>query len=657
MTTSSSLVSFLRRARDPRVVLLLVCNFTPVVRADERDRRAVRRPVASKSLNSDAADVRRQRRGQCRRRRRPAAAPARSAIPARGHGAAARAPGLPRPRRERIVTRQTGDQSQVSGRRLLPAAREVVRDSDGDGFGDFRGLTSQARPPRAVWASIACGCSPSYPSPFRDDGYDIADYYAIHPGYGTLDDFKVFLDAAHATRLRVITELVTNHTSDRIRGSRRRAVRTDNPYRDWYVWSDTDEKYQRRPHHLPRHGASNWTWDPVAKAYYWHRFFSHQPDLNYDNPAVREEMWNVMQFWLDHGRRRLPRRCRALPHRARGHDVREPAGDARRPEVPAPPSRRATTPAVLLAEANQWPEDVRPYFGDGDEFHMAFHFPVMPRMFMAVRLEDRKPIVDILDRTPPIPESHCQWGIFLRNHDELTLEMVTAEERDFMYDEYAPTRGADQSRHPPPARTAARRRSPAHRADDRRCSCRCRAARSSTTATKSGWATTSTWAIARRPHADAVDAADQRRLLSAPILNGSALPLITEPASTATRRSTSRRRRARRQFAAELDASASSASEASTRVFGRGGSWWSSTRPTTACSPTSRTLRAARQVLVVQQPVRAPAQCGGTRPAARTPASIPVEMFGNSLFPRIGELPYLLTLGPYDFYWFKLRRV
>ncbi len=234
----------------------------------------------------------------------------------------------------------------------------------------------------------------------------------------------------------MITELVLNHTSDQ---------------HPWFVEARSSrDNPQARLLRVERHRrqataacassscdteTSNWAWDPISKSYYWHRFFSHQPDLNYDNPAVREEMWRVMKFWLDDGRGRVPGGRRAVPGRAGGDLVREPARDARGPEVAARAASTSTTRAqVLLAEANMWPEDVRPYFGDGDEFHMAFHFPMMPRMFMAVRLEDRKPLVDILERTPAIPDG-CQWGIFLRNHDELTLEMVTDVERDYMYDE------------------------------------------------------------------------------------------------------------------------------------------------------------------------------------------------------------------------------
>ena len=316
-------------------------------------------------------------------------------------------------------------------------------DSDADGVGDFKGLTSKLD----YLSTLGVDCLwllPTFPSPFRDDGYDIADYYSIHPMYGSLQDFRDFLDAAHACGLKVITELVLNHTSDKHPWFQEARSSADNPRRDWYVWSDTDDRYRDVRIIFLDTEASNWAWDPVSKAYYWHRFFSHQPDLNYDNPAVREEMWNVMKYWLDMGVdgfrvdavpyliEREGTSCENLPET---HDVLKFLRQR---------LDQHFTGKALLAEANQWPEDVRPYFGDGDEFHMAFHFPLMPRMFMALRLEDRKPLVEIIERTPPIPET-CQWGIFLRNHDELTLEMVTTEERDYMYDEYArdPVRAAE----------------------------------------------------------------------------------------------------------------------------------------------------------------------------------------------------------------------
>ncbi|GAC1543253.1 MAG: hypothetical protein NVS3B10_07510 [Polyangiales bacterium] len=308
-------------------------------------------------------------------------------------------------------------------------------DSNGDGIGDFRGLTEKLEYISELGANTIW-LLPFYPSPLRDDGYDIADYYGIHSDYGTLDDFRTFLDRAHALGLRVITELVINHTSDQHPWFKESRSSRDNPKRDWYVWSDTDEKYKGTRIIFVDTEVSNWTKDPVTEQFYWHRFFSHQPDLNFDNPAVSKAILDVMSFWLDMGVDGF--RVDAVPYLIE----REGTNCENLPETHAicKELRRKIDKhykgRILLAEANQWPEDVRAYFGDGDEFHMAFHFPLMPRMFMALRREERHPIVEILNRTPPIPEA-CQWGIFLRNHDELTLEMVTDEERDYMYKAYA----------------------------------------------------------------------------------------------------------------------------------------------------------------------------------------------------------------------------
>jgi len=320
-------------------------------------------------------------------------------------------------------------------------------DSDGDGMGDFRGLIEkldylQELGITAIWLL------PFYPSPLRDDGYDISDYFDVNPNYGTLDDFRALLDAAHARNLRVITELVINHTSDQnpwFQKSRRaraaaagglNASEDELYYKDFYVWSETPEKYREARIIFKDFETSNWAWDPVAKAYYWHRFYSHQPDLNFDNPAVHEAVEKVCDFWLALGVDGL--RLDAVPYLYE----REGTSCENLPETHEFLRRlRAHVDAkfpnrMLLAEANQWPEDAAAYFGKGDEAHMAFHFPLMPRMFMALQMEDRFPIIDILEQTPPIPES-CQWAMFLRNHDELTLEMVTDEERDYMYRVYA----------------------------------------------------------------------------------------------------------------------------------------------------------------------------------------------------------------------------
>jgi maltose alpha-D-glucosyltransferase/alpha-amylase len=313
-------------------------------------------------------------------------------------------------------------------------------DSDGDGRGDFRGLTAKLDYLRELGVT-AIWILPFYPSPWRDDGYDISDYTSVHPAYGTLDDFKTFLDEAHRRGLHVITELVINHTSDQHPWFQRaRRAAPGSPERDFYVWSDTDKKYAGTRIIFTDTEVSNWTKDPVANAYYWHRFFSHQPDLNFDSPQVHEEIFKALDFWMEMGIDGL--RLDAIPYLYE----REGTYNENLPETHAFLKKlRAHVDAkfagrMLLAEANQWPEDSIAYFGDpatgGDECHMAFHFPVMPRLFMAVRMEDRFPIVDILQQTPPIPEN-AQWATFLRNHDELTLEMVTDEERDYMYRVYA----------------------------------------------------------------------------------------------------------------------------------------------------------------------------------------------------------------------------
>ena len=319
---------------------------------------------------------------------------------------------------------------------IYEAHVRAFSDSNGDGIGDFPGLTQKL--PYLHDLGITCvWLLPFYPSPLRDDGYDIADYTSINPMYGTLDDFRRFVDAAHALQIRVLTELVVNHTSDQHPWFQRaRQAPPGSRERDYYVWSDNDEKYSGTRVIFTDTERSNWTFDPVAGQYYWHRFFSHQPDLNLDNPEVLRAILDVMRFWLDLGVDAL--RLDAIPYLIE----REGTINENLPETHAilKQIRRELdaqyTGRVLLAEANQWPSDVQAYFGDGDEGHMAFHFPLMPRMFRAIQQEERHPIVEILNQTPEIPEN-CQWAIFLRNHDELTLEMVTDEERDYMYAQYA----------------------------------------------------------------------------------------------------------------------------------------------------------------------------------------------------------------------------
>jgi maltose alpha-D-glucosyltransferase/alpha-amylase len=309
-------------------------------------------------------------------------------------------------------------------------------DGNGDGHGDFRGLTSHLD----YFKDLGVDClwlQPIYPSPLQDDGYDIADFCNIAPKYGTLQDFKIFLNEAHTRRLRVIMDLVVNHTSDQHPWFQAARSSSASPYRDYYVWSDSDQKYQEARIIFLDVEKSNWSWDESAGQYYWHRFYASQPDLNYDNPAVRDEMLKVMQFWLDLGIDGF--RADAVPYLFE----REGSNCENLPETHAylKEMRKFLDEhypgKILLAEANQWPQEVSEYFGEGDEFHMAFHFPVMPRIYMALAQADATPIIDILTVTPHIPEA-CQWCTFLRNHDELTLEMVTPEEREYMWQTYAP---------------------------------------------------------------------------------------------------------------------------------------------------------------------------------------------------------------------------
>jgi maltose alpha-D-glucosyltransferase/alpha-amylase len=312
----------------------------------------------------------------------------------------------------------------------------AFRDSNGDGHGDLKGLTQKLD----YIQELGVDClwlMPLYPSPLKDDGYDIADYYNIAKTFGTLDDFRDLIEAAHGRNIRIVMDLVLNHTSDQHPWFQ--AARTDrnSPYRDYYVWSDTDQRYQDARIIFLDTEPSNWTWDETAGQYFWHRFYSSQPDLNYDNPNVQEEMINVADFWLQLGIDGF--RADAVPYLFE----RESTNCENLPEthVYLKKLRRFMDEnypgRILLCEANQWPEDVRPYFGDGDEFHMGFHFPIMPRIFMALKKERAGDMIEILNRTPPIPEN-CQWCIFLRNHDELTLEMVTEEERQWMWQQYAP---------------------------------------------------------------------------------------------------------------------------------------------------------------------------------------------------------------------------
>ncbi|HEV3098424.1 MAG TPA: maltose alpha-D-glucosyltransferase [Candidatus Udaeobacter sp.] len=522
-------------------------------------------------------------------------------------------------------------------------------DSNADGIGDFRGLTSkldylQELGINTIWLL------PFYPSPLRDDGYDIADYTSVHPSYGTLQDFKDFLNAAHNRRIRVITEMVVNHTSDQHPWFQEARSSRENPKRDWYVWSETDTRYQGVRIIFVDTEMSNWAWDPISKSYYWHRFFNHQPDLNYDNPAVREAMWEVMKFWLDIGVdgfrldavpyliERDGTSCENLP------ETHEIIRDFRKRIDLAYPGK------MLLAEANQWPADVRAYFGNGDEFHMAFHFPLMPRMFMAVKLEDRKPIIEILEQTPQIPDT-CQWCIFLRNHDELTLEMVTDIERDYMYDEYAVDKAMRIN-------LGIRRRLAPMMENDRRRVELLTGLLLSMPGTpiiyygdeigmgdnvylgdRNGVRTPMQWNGGWNA---GFSTADPERLYS---------PLISNPVYGYQAINVDSQRRSAHSLLSWTRSVIQTRN--AFRVFSRGSIEF--------LNPSNhRVLAYVRRlgdekVLIVNN-LSSSAQAVELNLQVYK-RHIPIEMFGRNLFPRIGDLPYLLTLGPYQFYWFRLRRI
>jgi maltose alpha-D-glucosyltransferase / alpha-amylase len=522
-------------------------------------------------------------------------------------------------------------------------------DSDGNGIGDFRGLTNkldylQELGINAIWLL------PFYPSPLRDDGYDISDYTSVNPTYGTIEDFKTFLAAAHSRRIRVITELVMNHTSDQHPWFHEARSSRNNPKRDWYVWSDTDSRYQGVRIIFLDTEMSNWSWDPISKSYYWHRFFSHQPDLNFDNPAVREVMWEVMKFWCEIGVDGF--RLDAVPYLVE----REGTSCENLPEthgVIKELRKRldlAYPGKMLLAEANQWPADVRDYFGNSDEFHMAFHFPLMPRMFMAVKLEDRKPIIEILEQTPQIPDD-CQWCIFLRNHDELTLEMVTDIERDYMYDAFANDKAMRIN-------LGIRRRLAPMMENDRRRIELLNGLLLSMPGTpiiyygdeigmgdniylgdRNGVRTPMQWNGGWNA---GFSSSDPERLYS---------PLISNPVYGYQAINVDSQRRSEHSLLSWTKSVIQTRN--SFRVFSRGSIEF--------LSPSNhRVLAYVRQlgeekVLVVNN-LSSSAQAVELNLQSYK-GHIPIEMFGRNLFPRIGELPYLLTLAPYQFFWFRLRRI
>jgi len=522
-------------------------------------------------------------------------------------------------------------------------------DSNGDGIGDFEGLAQKLDYLRDLGVDTIW-LMPFFPSPLRDDGYDISDYTSVHPSYGTLDDFKKFLVAAHERQIKVIVEMVLNHTSDQHPWFQESRSSRDNPRRDWYVWSETDTLYKGTRIIFIDTEMSNWAWDPISKSYYWHRFFSHQPDLNYDNPIVREQMWSVMKFWLDLGIdgfrldavpylvEREGTSCENLPET---HVIIK---DLRKKIDTEFPGR------MLLAEANQWPADLRPYFANGDEFHMAFHFPLMPRMFMALKLEDRKPITEILQQTPEIPAS-CQWGLFLRNHDELTLEMVTDIERDYMYDSYALSKTMRIN-------LGIRRRLAPLLDNDRRRIELMNGMLLSLPGTpiiyygdeigmgdnvnlgdRNGVRTPMQWSGGWNGGFSAADPESlYSPLLLNPVYGFQAINVLSQKRTEHSLLSWMQRIiRVRR----------------STPVFGSGSIEF-------LYPANHRVFAYIRQlddeIMLVVNNLSSSAQAVELD-LRRYKGRIPIEMFGKNLFPRIGNLPYLLTMGPYQFYWFRLRQV
>ncbi|HEY3998918.1 MAG TPA: maltose alpha-D-glucosyltransferase, partial [Candidatus Xenobia bacterium] len=520
------------------------------------------------------------------------------------------------------------------------------KDSNGDGIGDFNGM----RETLPYLSDLGINCIwllPFYPSPLRDDGYDVSDYCNVHPAYGTLDDFKAFLDEAHRRGLRVITDLVLNHTSDQHPWFQESRSSRDNPRRDWYVWSDDPTRYSGVRIIFTDTEVSNWTFDPVSKQHYWHRFFSHQPDLNYDNPQVRAAIKDVMRFWLDMGIDGF--RCDAVPYLFE----REGTNCENLPETHLffreirQWVEKSYPDAMLLAEANMWPADVCEYFGGGREFHMCYHFPIMPRLFMSLRQENVSPIVDIIDQTPTIPDN-CQWCIFLRNHDELTLEMVTSKERDYMYTTYAADRQARINL------GIRRRLAPLMENDLDRIKLMNSLLLSMPGSPilyygdeigmgdnffigdRNGVRTPMQWSPDRNA---GFSRADPQRLYLPPIMDA----VYGYPSTNVEAQS--------RDPSSLLSWTKRMLSvRKTTRAFGRGARRF--------LRPGNRKILAylrefGEDVILCVANLSRSAQPVELNLSAFK-GRVPVEMLGRTTFPPIGELPYLLTLSGYGFYWFRL---
>ncbi|UWQ21749.1 maltose alpha-D-glucosyltransferase [Jannaschia sp. W003] len=533
---------------------------------------------------------------------------------------------------------------------------KAYQDSNGDGIGDFKGLMGRLDHIQSLGAT-ALWLLPFYPSPLRDDGYDIAEFKAVNPQYGDMDDFQRLVDEAHARGLKVITELVINHTSDQHEWFQRaRRAPKGSPERDFYVWSDDPSKWMDTTRVIfnDTHD-SNWTWDPVAGQFYWHRFFDHQPDLNFDNPAVMEAVLDVMHFWLDKGVDGL--RLDAIPYLVE----RDGTNNENLPEThEVLKAMRRDLDAhyegrMLLAEANQWPEDTRPYFGEGDECHMGFHFPLMPRMYMAVAQEDRHAITDIIRQTPEIPDE-CQWGIFLRNHDELTLEMVTDRERDYLWETYASDKRARIN-------MGIRRRLAPLMRNDRRKIELLNSMLLSMPGTpimyygdeigmgdniylgdRDGVRTPMQWSADRNAGFSRAD--PQRLYLPAiqdPVFGYQAVNVEAQAASPSSFLNWIRRMVAVRK---KHD------------VFGRGeiDLLYPANRKVLAYVRRSRDAEPGAEgdeaVLCVANLSRAPQAV--EIDLSRYRGRVPVELVGQSPFPPVGDLPYMLTLPAYGFYWFLL---
>lgn len=522
-------------------------------------------------------------------------------------------------------------------------------DSNDDGIGDFKGLVQkldyiQDLGVNTLWLL------PFYPSPLRDDGYDISDYRSIHPDYGTRADFRAFMREAHERGLRVITELVINHTSDQHPWfqAARRAPR-DSTKHDFYVWSDTDKKFPETRIIFTDTETSNWAWDPIAQRYYWHRFFSHQPDLNHNNPRVVEAVIRLLRFWLDMGVDGV--RLDAIPYLC----VREGTSNENLPETHAVLRQmRAAVDAhyqnrMFLAEANQWPEDVRDYFGEGNECHMAYHFPLMPRMYMAVAQEDRHPIVEIMNQTPDIPDT-CQWAIFLRNHDELTLEMVTDKERDYMYQVYASDRRMRLN-------VGIRRRlAPLMDNDVDKIKLMNSLLMSMPGSPiiyygdeigmgdniflgdRNGVRTPMQWSLDRNA---GFSRADPQRLYLPPIMD----PIYGYQAVNVEAQS-------RDQSSLLHWMKRLLAVRKSSQCFGRG--------KLTFLRPGNRKILAFLRCYSDEVILCVANLSRSAQPVELDLHSykgyVPVEMMGRTTFPPIGELPYLLTMGGYGVYWFRLTK-